>query len=342
MSYILPAMIRRPSSIAAQVLPGHAERASPAPPSFGGSAGSGPGTAAVETIGNTPLLRFTRITAGLSARVRVVAKAEWMNPGGSVKDRPAARMILDGERRGLLRPGRTLLDATSGNTGIAYAMVGAARGYPVKLCVPANTERGILGTLKAYGAQVVLTDAAQGMDGATREAQRILSASPDAYFFPDQLNNDANWMAHYDGTGNEIWQQTGGRVTHFVAGVGTGGTLVGTGRRLRELNRQVRLVCVQPASPLHGLEGLRHLQTAIVPGIYDPSLVDETAAVETEAAQSMVVRLAREEGIFVGVSSGAAVVAALQVAERIEEGVVVTVLPEGGRRFIHQGFWEGA
>ncbi|MGA2640968.1 MAG: cysteine synthase family protein [Spirochaetia bacterium] len=296
----------------------------------------------LESVGNTPLLHLAVIGRDLPKQVQLLAKAEWMNPGGSVKDRPAARMILDGERRGVLGPGRTIIDATSGNTGVAYAMIGAARGYRVKLCVPANTEDGILGTLRAYGAELVLTDPAEGMDGATRETQRILAASPMEYFFPDQLNNDANWRAHYEGTANEVWEQTGGRVTHFVAGVGTGGTLVGTGRRLRELNKNVRIVCVQPSSPLHGLEGLRHLQTSIVPGIYDPTLVDETVAVETEPAQAMVVRLAREEGIFVGVSAGAAVVAALQVAARLENGVVVTVLPEGGRRFIHESFWEEA
>ena len=318
MSYILQAMRTRPSSEPAYV------------------------STPLESIGDTPLLRLSRIGRDLPGSVQLLAKAEWMNPGGSVKDRPAASMILDGERRGALGPGTTIIDATSGNTGIAYAMLGAARGYKVKLCVPANTDDGLLATLRAYGAELVLTDPAQGMDGATRETQRILAASPDDYFFPDQLNNDANWKAHYGGTANEIWAQTGGTVTHFVAGVGTGGTLVGTGRRLRELNGDVKVVCVQPSSPLHGLEGVRHLQTTIVPGIYDPVIVDETVAVETEAAQAMTVRLAREEGVFVGVSAGAAVVAAHQVASRLERGVVVTVLPEGGRRFIHQAFWASA
>jgi S-sulfo-L-cysteine synthase (O-acetyl-L-serine-dependent) len=274
--------------------------------------------------------------------VQLLGKAEWMNPGGSVKDRAAARMIADGELRGALGPGRTIIDATSGNTGVAYAMIGAARGFRVKLCVPANTEESVLGTMRAYGAEVLLTDPAQGMDGATREVQRIIAASPDEYFFPDQLNNDANWKAHYEGTATEIWEQTNGRVTHFVAGVGTGGTLVGTGRRLRELNHGMRIVCVQPASPLHGLEGLRHLATSIVPRIFDPALVNETIEVETEAAQAMAVRLAREEGVFVGVSAGAAVAAALRVAEGLEKGVVVTVLPEGGRRYLDAPFWEGA
>jgi cysteine synthase B len=270
----------------------------------------------------------------------VLAKAEWMNPGGSIKDRPAASMILDGVRRGLLGPGRTIIDATSGNTGVAYAMIGAALGYRVRLCAPANTEPGVLGILRAYGADLVLTDPSQGMDGSTREVLRLVGESPQEYFFPDQLNNEANWKAHYDGTGSEIWQQTGGTVTHFVAGVGTGGTLVGTGRRLRELKAGVQLVCVQPTSPLHGLEGVRHLRTTIVPRIYDASLVDQTIAVETEAAQGMVVRLAREEGMFVGVSAGANVAASLQAAAGLSSGVVVTVLPEGGRRFVNQAFWQ--
>ena len=300
------------------------------------------GSTALESIGNTPLVRLENIARHLPRQVQVLAKAEWMNPGGSVKDRPAASMILDGERRGALRQGKTIIDATSGNTGIAYAMIGASRGYPVKLCAPANTEEEILRTLRAYGAEVVLTDPTEGMDGASREVLRIVASSPDDYFFPDQMNNDANWKAHYEGTAKEIWEQTGGRVTHFVAGVGTGGTMVGTGRRLRELNGGVRIVCVQPSSPLHGLEGLRHLPSTIIPRIYDPTLADETIAVETESAQAMVVRLAREDGIFVGVSAGAAVAAALEVAAKLERGVVVTVLPESGRRFIHQSFWEEA
>ena len=300
------------------------------------------GLTPVESIGNTPLLRLARIGRDLPADVRLLAKAEWMNPGGSVKDRPAAAMILDGERRGELRRGSTILDATSGNTGVAYAMIAAARGYRLKLCAPASTEDGILATLRAYGAEVILTEPAAGMDGASREVLRILAEAPGKYFFPDQMNNDANWKAHYHGTANEIWQQTTGAVTHFVAGVGTGGTLMGTGRRLRELNQNVRIVCVQPSSPLHGMEGMRHLPSTIVPRIYDPTLPDETMAVETESAQAMVVRLAREEGIFVGVSAGAAVTAALEVASRLDHGVVVTVLPEGGRRFIHHPFWEGA
>ncbi len=323
-------MHRRPSTVS-----------SPAPRHAAAPYDTLAGKTPLESIGNTPLLRLARIGLGLAEGVQLLGKAEWMNPGGSVKDRAASRMILDGERRGALGPGRTIIDATSGNTGVAYAMIGAARGYRVKLCVPANTEESVLATMRAYGAELVLTDPALGMDGATRDAQRIMAASPKDFFFPDQLNNDANWKAHYESTAAEVWEQTGGRVTHFVAGVGTGGTLIGTGRRLRELNRNVRLVSVQPASPLHGLEGLRHLATALVPRIYDPALVNETIDVETETAQAMVVRLAREEGVYVGVSAGAAVVAALTVARQIERGVVVTVLPEGGRRFFHAPFWEG-
>jgi S-sulfo-L-cysteine synthase (O-acetyl-L-serine-dependent) len=324
-------MNRRDSSIATPGAPGR-ETSSP------GSRGVSPW----ESVGNTPLLRLSRVTRGLPPGVAVLAKAEWMNPGGSIKDRPAARMILDGVSKGLLGPGRTIIDATSGNTGIAYAMIGAALGYPVRICAPSNTEPGVLGVLRAYGADLVLTDPAGGMDASTREVRRLVAESPGDYFFPDQMNNDANWKAHYEGTGNEIWRQTAGTVTHFLAGVGTGGTLVGTGRRLRELNAAVQLVCVQPSSPLHGLEGVRHLATTIVPRIYDPSLVDRTITVETEAAQAMVVRLAREEGMFVGVSAGANVVAALQAAAGLTEVVVVTVLPEGGRRFVNQSFWEKA
>jgi len=274
--------------------------------------------------------------------VKLLAKAEWMNPGGSVKDRAALSMILDGERRGALNPRKTILDASSGNTAVAYAMIGAARGYSVMVCLPASAEESIVGTLRAYGAELVLTEPSEGMDGATREVQKIRAKSPDYWFCPDQLNNDANWKAHYTGTANEIWRQTAGSVTHFVAGLGTAGTFVGTGRRLRELRKGIRLISVQPASPLHGLEGLRHMGSSIVPGIYDPGLADEESAVETETAQAMVIRLARDEGIFVGLSAGAAVSAALAVAARLEAGVVVTVLPEAGRRYLHHRFWEAA
>ena len=318
---------RRPSSAA----PVNGRRAPDDPPG---------GRSVLQSIGDTPLLRFTRVTAGLPASVEVLAKAEWMNPGGSVKDRPALSMILDGERRGALSRGKTILDASSGNTAVAYAMIGAARGYRVRLCVPSHVDAAMIATLRAYGAEVVLTDPGQGMDGATREVQRIFRSSPDSFFFPDQLNNEANWRAHYEGTGPEIWRQTGGRVTHFVAGLGTAGTFVGTGRRLRELSPGMRLVSMQPSSPLHGLEGLRHMGSTIVPGIYDAGLADDEVGVDTEAAQAMVVRLAREEGLLVGLSAGAAVVAPLQVASGLSRGCVVTILPEAGRRFLGQKFWE--
>jgi cysteine synthase B len=251
-----------------------------------------------------------------------------------VKDRAAASMILDGLRTGALRPGRTLLDATSGNTGIAYAMLGTSLGYPVKLCVPANVTEERKRLLQLYGADVVWTSPMEGSDGAIRTARQLHAENPDQYFYPDQYSNAANWQAHYEGTGAEILQQTGGRITHFVAGLGTSGTFVGAGRRLREARPGIRLVSVQPDSPLHGLEGLKHMATAIVPSIYDPSLADEDVQVETEAAWDMVRRLAREEGLFVGVSGGAALVAAVRVAQRLDHGLIVTVIPDGGERYL--------
>jgi len=306
----------------------------------GSAVTNGAGRPVWESIGNTPLLRLTRITRDLPPSVQILAKAEWMNPGGSVKDRPALAMILDGERRGVLTPGKTILDASSGNTAVAYAMIGAARGFAVTLCVPATADETVVRTIRAYGARLIVTDAREGMDGSSRKVREMYAESPDRYFFPDQLNNPANWQAHYHGTAEEIWRQTGGRVTHFVAGIGTAGTFVGTGRRLRELSPGVRLVSMQPSTALHGLEGLRHLETTIVPGIYDASLPDEQVFVDTETAQETARRLAREEGIFVGVSAGAAVTAALQVARTLSSGVVVTVLPDGGRRYIKAPFWE--
>ena len=292
----------------------------------------------LDLIGRTPLVRLThfeRTTPG----VELYAKAEWQNPGGSVKDRAAARMILDGEARGALRPGLTIVDATSGNTGIAYAMVGAARGYKVKLFLPDNAspERKLI--LRAFGAELVLTDPLEGTDGAIREVRRVVAADPDRYFYPDQYSNDSNWRAHFDTTGPEIIEQTAGRLTHFVAGLGTSGTFMGTGRALRQFNPRIRLSSFQPEGPFHGLEGLKHMETAIVPPIYDPSLADEDLRVGTEAAHRMVRRLAREEGLLVGISSGAALVAALQVASRLEEGVVVTVFPDGAEKYLSETFW---
>jgi cysteine synthase B len=292
----------------------------------------------VDLIGRTPLIRlhrFERETPG----VELYAKAEWQNPGGSVKDRAAARMIADGEASGRLRPGLTIVDATSGNTGIAYAMVGAAKGYKVKLCLPQNAspERKLI--LKAFGAELVLTSPLEGTDGAIREVRRMVAEHPDRYFYPDQYSNDSNWKAHFDGTGPEIIEQTGGRLTHFVAGLGTSGTFVGTGRALRRFNPAIKLLSFQPDSPFHGLEGLKHMETAIVPRIYDATLADEDLRVGTEAAHRMVRRLAREEGLLVGISSGAAMAASLELGRRIGTGVIVTVFPDGAEKYLTESFW---
>lgn len=298
----------------------------------------GPGSTVLDMIGRTPLVRlhrFERETPG----VELYAKAEWQNPGGSVKDRAAARMILEGEASGRLTPEKTILDATSGNTGIAYAMVGAARGYKVKLCVPENAspERKLI--LRALGAELVLTNPLESTDGAIREARRLQQEDPDRYFYPDQYNNDGNWRAHYDTTAPEIFEQTSGRITHFVAGLGTSGTFVGTGRRLRKFNPAIKLISFQPDSAFHGLEGLKHMATAIVPGIYDPSLADEDLRIDTERSYRMVRRLAREEGLLAGISSGAAAVAMLDVARRLDDGVVVTVFPDGAEKYLTESFW---
>jgi S-sulfo-L-cysteine synthase (O-acetyl-L-serine-dependent) len=298
-----------------------------------------PPTSLLDLIGNTPLVRLAGLEAATPG-VELYAKAEWQNPGGSVKDRAAARMIEEGVRSGALEPGGTILDATSGNTGIAYAMIGAARGYRVRLCVPANVTSERVRMLRAYGAEVILTDAMEGSDGAIREARRLYAADP-TVFYPDQYNNDANWRAHYDTTGVEIWEQTDGRVTHFVAGLGTSGTLTGAARRLRELNPRIRIASLQPDGPLHGIEGLKHMASSIVPGIYDPSLADEDLRVSTEDAYAMTRRLAVRDGLLVGISSGAAAVAALRVASRLERGVVVTVFPDGGTRYLSEHFWDG-
>lgn len=294
-------------------------------------------------IGNTPLLRLRRFEP-VNQSVELYAKAEWKNPGGSVKDRAAARMIEDGECSGAFAAGKVLLDATSGNTGIAYAMIGAMRGFRVQLCVPENVTGERRRILRAYGAELVFTDPLEGSDGAIREARRIYESAPERYFYPDQYNNDANWRAHFDTTGPEIITQTSGRITHFVAGLGTSGTFMGVGRRLREFARQhgrhIRLISVQPDSPLHGLEGLKHMDSAIVPGIYDPALADEDMRVGTEDAYAMVRRLAVEQGLLVGISSGAAVAAAMRVADRLSEGVVVTILCDGGEKYLSERFWE--
>jgi len=293
----------------------------------------------LDMIGRTPLVRLHRFEREVPQGVELYAKAEWQNPGGSVKDRAAARMILEGEASGRLTPGRAILDATSGNTGIAYAMVGAARGYAVKLCVPENAspERKLM--LRALGADLVLTDPLEGTDGSIREARRLYAEEPDRYFYPDQYSNDANWRAHYDTTGPEIIEQTGGRLTHFVAGLGTSGTFVGTGRRLRRFNPAIKLISFQPDAPFHGLEGLKHMASAIVPAIYDPTLADEDLRVTTERAHRMVKRLAREEGLLAGISSGAALAVMLDVARRLDQGILVTIFPDGAEKYLTDSFW---
>ncbi len=289
-------------------------------------------------IGNTPLLRLRRVVPAGTA-VAVYAKAEWFNPGGSVKDRAALQMLLEAERAGMLTRDRTIVDATSGNTGIAYAMIGSALGYKVLLALPANASRERQQALRAYGADLMLTDPLAGTDGAQQRVREIVAAEPGRYFYPDQYNNAANWRAHYLTTGLEIWRQTEGQVTHFVAGLGTTGTFIGTARRLRDLRSSITCIAVEPDSPLHGLEGMKHLATAVVPGIFDPSVADERLAVSTEEAYAMVRRLAREEGLYVGVSSGAAMVASLHVASRLRSGLVVTVFPDGGARYGSERFW---
>ena len=291
----------------------------------------------VDLIGNTPLIRLSTFEAGLR-HVEIHAKAEWRNPGGSVKDRPAARMIADGERSGALTRDKVILDATSGNTGIAYAMIAAARRYRVRLCVPENVTPERKRILRAFGAEIVFTDPMQGSDGAILRARELYAASPDSYFYADQYNNPGNWRAHYDTTAAEIIEQTGGRLTHFVAGLGTGGTFIGAGRRLREFNAAIRLISVQPDSPLHGLEGLKHMETAIVPGIYDPSLADEDLKVSTEDAFALTRDLARA-GLFVGISSGANLAAALHVARQTSDAVIVVIFPDGGEKYLSERFW---
>ena len=296
----------------------------------------------ISRVGNTPLVRLRRVARGLPAGVEVHAKAEHLNPGGSVKDRAALAMVLDGERAGRLGPGKTLLDATSGNTGIAYAMICAARGYPITLCIPKNASPERKRILRAYGAELIETDLTGSTDAAQLVAREMAARDPEKYFYPDQYNNPANWRAHYEGTAPEIWRQTAGRVTHFVAGLGTTGTFVGTSRRLKEFDPALRAVAVQPDSPLHGLEGMKHLASAIVPGIYDAALADQHAEATTEDAQEMTRRLAREEGLLVGVSAGANVLAALRLARALPPGsIVVTILCDGGERYLSHQFWAG-
>jgi cysteine synthase B len=299
------------------------------------------GTTLDAQVGNTPLLQLSRLAAaaGLPPSVQLLAKAEWFNPSGSVKDRPARHIIRAAERQGRLRPGMTLLDSTSGNMGLAYATLAASRGYRVRLTLPENASPERITVLRALGAELIFTDPLEGSDGALVEAQRLAAANAPDTFYADQYANPANWQAHYDTTAAEIWAQTDGRLTHFVAGLGTGGTFTGTTRRLKELNPYVRAVSVQPDGPFHGLEGLKHMATAIRPAVYDPHLADAGLAVRTEDAQQMAVRLARTEGLFVGVSAAAAVVAALQVGRALDEGIVVTVLPDAGLKYLSERFW---
>ena len=297
------------------------------------------GTKATELVGNTPLLELSSISAEVPG-VRILGKAEWYNPGGSVKDRPALWMIRDGEKSGALTPGKTILDATSGNTGIAYAWIGAALGYKVKLCMPRNASEERKKILRAYGVDFVLTDPSEGSDGAIREARRLFAEDPERYFYPDQYSNPANPRAHYESTAPEIWEQTGGEVTHFVAGLGTSGTFVGAATRLREYNPDITVISFEPDAAFHGLEGMKHMESAIVPPIYDPTIADENRRASTEGAYEMVKRVAREEGALIGISAGAAVATALEVAREIERGVIVTILCDGADKYLSEGFWE--
>lgn len=294
-----------------------------------------------QRIGNTPLLCFEQLARGL-VDVQVLAKAEWSNPGGSVKDRAAANIVAEALRKGKLRTGKRLLDSTSGNTGIAYAMLGAAHGIPVTLCMPSNVSIERKRMVRAYGAEIVYTDPGEGSDGAIRKARELASAEPEKYYYADQYSNDANWRAHYaDGTADEIWNQTEGRVTHFVAMLGTSGTFVGTSRRLKELNPEIRCISLQPDSPFHGIEGTKHMETSIIPRIYDATLADAELGIATEAAYEMTRRLAREEGLLVGVSGAAALVGALQVARDAPLGaVIVTIFPDSGDKYLSEHFWE--
>ena len=293
-----------------------------------------------DLIGNTPLVRLRRIEQDAPG-VELYGKAEFFNPGGSVKDRPALNMILEGERSGALAPGKIILDATSGNTGIAYAMIGAARGYPVRICIPRNASPERKKILRAYGAEIIQTNPAEQSDGAIRMVKKLYAEDPDTYFYPDQYGNAANWQAHFKTTGPEIWDQTEERITHFVAGLGTTGTMMGVGRYLKSIHPGVTLISMQPDSPFNGLEGLKHMETAIVPPIYDPRVADQNVECRTEDAYAMVKRLAREEGLLVGISAGGNVHTALQIAKAAPQGsVIVTVLCDGADRYLSERFWE--
>ena len=300
------------------------------------------GTSLLDRIGNTPLLRLDNLTAHLP-NVQILGKVEWANPGGSVKDRAASAIVQAAQRSGQLTPGKILLDATSGNTGIAYAMLGSAMHFPVTLCMPSNVSPERKNILAAYGATILWTDPADGSDGAIRKARELAAAHPEKYFYADQYGNENNWLAHYHGTANEIWQQTEGRITHFVAGLGTSGTFMGTTRRLRELNPNIQCISMQPDSPFNGLEGLKHMATAIVPPIYDPTLADRNIEMPTERAYLMAKRLGKTQGLLVGVSAAAAVAASLDIAEQEaaahREAVIVTILCDSADKYLSERFW---
>ena len=293
----------------------------------------------LDLVGNTSLIRLARIRSQ-SPDVEIYAKAEWENPGGSVKDRPALNIIREAEAAGLMSGDKTLIDSTSGNTGIAYAMIGAAKNYHIKLCMPSNVSSERKRILNAYGAEIVYTDPMEGSDGAIRRVRDMVQQDPGKYFYANQYDNPANWGAHYRTTAPEIFEQTDGRVTHYVAGLGTSGTFIGTARRLKELNPQIQCLSFQPDSPFHGLEGMKHMPSAIKPGIYDANVADENLEISTEDAHIMTLRLAREEGLLVGVSAGAAMVAALKVGNRLTRGVVVTIFPDSGDKYLSERFWD--
>lgn len=299
-----------------------------------------PGPSILDQIGNTPLLTLNSFQRWIPEGVSIHAKAEFQNPGGSVKDRPARRMILEAIKSGELTRDKIILDSSSGNTGIGYALIAAALGYRVRLVMP-QTPSEKKRIIEAYGAEIIFTDPLEGSDGAIVEAQRIYQENPAKYYMPDQYNNDNNWKAHYHTTAEEIWKQTEGKITHFVAGIGTSGTLMGTGRRLKELNPKIKVIAVEPEGALHGLEGLKHMESSIIPGIYDPNVhKDGKISVFTEDAYEMTCRLARQEGILVGYSSGAALQGCYQLANELKEGLIVTVFPDGGDRYLHTQFWD--
>ena len=299
------------------------------------------GERSVSLIGNTPLLRLERIAREFP-NVQLLGKAEWYNPGGSVKDRASFSIVSEGRRGGKFAPGKILLDSTSGNTGIAYAMIGAAEGFPVTLCMPENVSPERKRILFAYGANIIYTPADEGSDGAIRVAREMYAKEPEKYYYADQYSNDANWKAHYYGTAEEIWRQTEGRVTHFISMMGTSGTFMGSSRRLKELNPNVRCISLQPDSPFHGIEGAKHMASAIVPKIYDASLADEDIGISTEESYAMAIRASHEEGLLIGISSGAAIAGGLQIARRLptnEEAVIVCILPDSGDKYLSERFW---